>query len=181
MRRRSGTRWQIARVLAFAPGLPKPELLAAATSATPFGLLEMALVRICSPLSFGFAPSSSSACCSTGRARAHERAARIVENAIGAIPNRTAHAATPGRALAETAPGSRRRPPPPAGARPQAGLAQPAITEATEGQTEARSLPAVPTSVAAAHPKKGPAAAADVHAFLRPAFCVERDHGLRYP
>ena len=88
-----------------------------------------------------------------------------------------AHAATPGSAFTSTPKGSRRRPPPPAhGQRIPAGLAQPAITEATGGQTAARSLPAVPTSVAAAHPQKGPARnTADVRAHFRPAY-----HGLRY-
>ena len=83
--------------------------------------------------------------------------------------------ATPGRAFAETPKGSRRRPPPPAGARPPAGLGQPSISEATGGQAAAPSLRAVPASVTAAHPKKGPAAAADVRAHFRPAY-----HGLRY-
>ena len=99
-----------------------------------------------------------SACCKRGAARARKQA----------------HAATPGSTFTSTPKGSRRRPPPPGGARSPAGLGQPSISEATGSQTEARRLPAVPTSVTAAHPEKGPAAA-DVRAFFWPAY-----HGLRY-
>ena len=101
--------------------------------------------------------------CSTIRLRARANSAN------------DAHAATPGSAFPETPKGSRRRPPPPAGARSPAGLAQPSLSEATGGQAEARRLPAVPASVTAAHPQKGPARnTTDVRAHFRPAY-----HGLQ--